>query len=130
MNTINNSSPCCKSELDLFATYPTNLQILEKKVFSYEPGSNIDKEVGESFEISIGSTEDFINLSETRLYFKVQLVKINQDETGKTSRTGIISKNDNIGVINNFAHSIFKQIEVIFGDGLDSKTTESNKNYA
>ena len=58
------------------------------------------------------------------------MVKINQDLTGKISRTGIISANDNVGVINNFAHSIFKQIEVIFGDGLDSKTTESNKNYA
>ncbi len=127
---INNSVPCCKSELDLFATYPSNLQILEKKIFSYEPGSNSDKEVGESFQISIGSTEDYINLSETRLYFKVQLIKISKDNTGKIQRVGVVTKDDKVGVINNFAQSIFKQIEVIFGDGLDSKITETNKNYA
>ena len=32
MNSIFNSIPSCKSELDLFATYPTNVQILENEI--------------------------------------------------------------------------------------------------
>ena len=61
---------------------------------------------------------------------QVQLIKISKDNTGKNQRVGLVTKDDKVGVINNFAQSIFKQIEVIFGDGLDSKITETNKNYA
>ena len=128
MNSIFNSIPSCKSELDLFATYPTNVQILENEIIEIQTTNN-NNEIGDSFKIPIIGTSSYINLSETRLSFKINLFKY-KNEGGKLVRERPIESSDKVGVINNLAHSIFNKIEVSFGEGIENKPFEINDNYA
>ena len=67
MLAINNSLPCCKSELDLFATFPSNTSILNSEIKTIVADNNVkDQSV---IQFTIKPTPDYINLSETKLYF-------------------------------------------------------------
>ena len=101
MLAINNSLPCCKSELDLFATFPSNTSILNSEIKTIVADNNVkDQSV---IQFTIKPTPDYINLSETKLYFKVSLNKKDGTPVTATSK---------VGVINNFGHSLFKKIEL------------------
>jgi len=128
MISIKNSPASCKSELDLFATYPSNSQILESEILQLQ-SSNNNNDLGDSFKITVAGTSGYINLSETKLHFKINLFKLKNDG-GKLIRDRSIIESDNVGVINNLGHSIFNKIEVIFGEGIENKPSETNDNYA
>ncbi|GFY19643.1 uncharacterized protein F54H12.2 [Trichonephila clavipes] len=94
------SPECVKSELELF-----NL-----------PGTQTVIQDGQWKQIS-GSAEDYIDLSQTQLYVKAKIVKV--DNTP-------ITKDDTIGPVNLFLHSLFSQVDVSLNDCVVSN---SNNTY-
>ncbi|GFX44264.1 uncharacterized protein F54H12.2 [Trichonephila clavipes] len=73
------------------------------------------------FHIS-GSAEDYIDLSQTQLYVKAKIVKV--DNTP-------ITKDDTIGPVNLFLHSLFSQVDVSLTDRVvsDSSNTYLYRSY-
>jgi len=114
------STECTKSELDLFYVPPTNTSIESGGWSIHHPVSVIDNNDG-PLEFVITATEnEYIHLCKTLLYLNVEFV-----------RTGPL-KNENdetevYGPVNNFASSLFSQIDVSLKN--DSIET-SNKTYA
>lgn len=116
-NIIANSPQCIKSELDLFYVPPTNTSIESGGWGVYHPVSIIDHNDG-PLEFYIPATEnDYIHLSKTLLYLQVDFQKINT----------VIATTDNFSPVNNFASSLFSQIDV----SLKNESIEtSNSTYA
>ncbi|GFW72734.1 uncharacterized protein TNCV_3799611 [Trichonephila clavipes] len=67
------------------------------------------------FHIS-GSAEDYIDLSQTQLYVKAKIVKV--DNTP-------ITKDDTIGPVNLFLHSFFSQVDVSLNDRVVSNSSNT-----
>lgn len=125
MSMIAGSKHCTKSELDLFAVPLTNTSIEEGGWAEYYPTSS-----GENgplvFEIK-DTDHDYIHLGKTTLQLSLEFV--NWDTTALKFK-----KEDNStelvttwGPINNFASTIFNQIEVSLG-GVNIEP--QNTNYA
>jgi hypothetical protein len=103
---------CASSELDIFCKPPTQTSILAYKWIEYNP--TIDHKKGElPIEINItGSQDDYIDLSNVYLYCKVSI---------RDSSKKLITKDSKVGPINNFLHSMFKNIDV----SIENKTISS-----
>lgn len=109
---LKDSPECAKSELNLFTLPPTQTVIEKGHWVQYHPIANSSDGGPVEFLIS-GSGEDYIDLSETRIYVKAKIVssegkdlKVNTtDSDGKTTE-------NKIGPINLFLHSLFSQVDV------------------
>lgn len=99
MSRIKNSSECVKSELDLFYLPSTNTSIESGIWTEYTPISLIDK----SIDFYVAGSSNYIHLNRTHLYLNVSIL----NENGL-----IISESDQVGPINNFASSLFRQVEI------------------
>ena len=114
---FNKIEECTKSELDLFSKPPIQTSIEEGKWDKIDAEDGFDKNDNIIFKINSTDTH-YLDLSETNLCVKCKLVKVN-DTT--------ILDTDKISTVNNFLHSLFKQIKV----KLNNKDVEnSNGNYA
>lgn len=117
MNCIKNSGECCKSELDLFYSVPTNTSILSSSYFSVSSNPLSGSE--ENFQINITGSEEYIDLSDIYLKLEVEIKNKNEfDEQDFKS-----------GPINNFGHSLFKKIELSIGCGLNRKLVEIGSSH-
>jgi hypothetical protein len=105
---------CSKFELDLTRTTPIQTSIENSIWDNIEPNSSWNSNSVITFNIN-GSNDKYIDLSQTRLYIKLDV---------KKGDAGIGTKS--ISTVNNFLHSLFKNIEVKIG----SKTiSTSNGKY-
>ncbi|GFY32025.1 uncharacterized protein F54H12.2 [Trichonephila clavipes] len=77
--------------------------------------SNVFDNAPVEFHIS-GSAEDYIDLSQTQLYVKAKIVKV--DNTP-------ITKDDTIGPVNLFLHSLFSQVDVSLNDRVVSNSSNT-----
>ena len=68
-----NSTPCSKSELDLFTVPPTQVAIQKGQWIDHQPVSSINASA--PIEFNIIGTEDYIDLSKTMLVVKVKVIK-------------------------------------------------------
>ncbi|GFU01724.1 uncharacterized protein F54H12.2 [Trichonephila clavipes] len=100
------SPECVKSELELFNLPGTQTVIQDGQWKQFHPLSNVFDNAPVEFHIS-GSAEDYIDLSQTQLYVKAKIVKV--DNTP-------ITKDDTIGPVNLFLHSLFSQVDVSLND--------------
>ncbi|GFU53473.1 uncharacterized protein F54H12.2 [Trichonephila clavipes] len=109
------SPECVKSELELFNLPGTQTVIQDGQWKQFHPLSNVFDNAPVEFHIS-GSTEDYIDLSQTQLYVKAKIVKV--DNTP-------ITKDDTIGPVNLFLHSLFSQVDVSLNDRVVSNSSNT-----
>ena len=120
MRLLTNSSPCCKSELDLFYSPPTNTSILSSSYLEAHPQTPLTGSE-ETFSIDIPGSDEYTDLNDIYLSLEVSL-----------SKTDVTLENTSpIGPINNFAHSLFKRIDLSIGHNLTRTIVEiGNSNYS
>ncbi|GFW15664.1 uncharacterized protein TNCV_3581621 [Trichonephila clavipes] len=111
------SPECVKSELELFNLPGTQTVIQDGQWKQFHPLSNVFDNAPVEFHIS-GSAEDYIDLSQTQLYVKAKIVKV--DNTPFT-------KDDTIGPVNLFLyiHSLFSQVDVSLNDRVVSNSSNT-----
>lgn len=119
MKRIHDSCECFKSELDLFASLPTNTSLLSSS-YTIVPLTKLNGDEP-SFEIEVPGTDAYTDLSDTYLKVEIQIKK----------GANLLTSNDKVGPINNFAHSLFKKVELKIGYGSERKLVEiGNSHYA
>ena len=102
MNFVHSKSQeCTKSELDLFSMPPTQVSLEKGHWIDYQPVSSVTDSGPITF-LSPG-TEDYVDLSKTILVVRAKVTKADG---------GDIGPNQKVGVVNNFLHSLFKQVDV------------------
>lgn len=116
MSCIQNSGECCKSELDLFYTVPTNTSITSSSYFTVSSNPLLGHE--ENFQIHVTGSEEYIDLSDIYLKLEVDINKGPFDE-----------KDFKCGPINNFGHSLFKKVELSIGSGHNIKLVEVGSSH-
>jgi hypothetical protein len=117
MAQFNASHECTKCELDLFYVPPTNTSIESSEYIEIEPLSKPDEHGPIEFTIE-GNEKNYLDLNKTLLYLNVSIL----DQSGAA-----IKDSSPIGPVNNFADSLFQQIDVSLSN--DSIET-SNRTYA
>lgn len=106
---FDNSEECMKSELDIFTVPPTQTSI-EKGIWCKVEANDGYKSSTSTTSFHIKPISDgYIDFSENFLHLKCSIRKKHPTDATQTVE---IDKNDKIGPINNFFHSIFSQIEV------------------
>ena len=93
------SKRCEKSEIDLFSVPPTQLSLEKGRWIDYRPLSNVTNDDG-AITFLIAGTDEYIDLSRTILTVEG---KIEKSSPGGDA---------DIAPINNFLHSLFKQVDV------------------
>lgn len=94
-----------KTELDLFATPPTQTSVESGKMVCYRPLSTISNDAPIEFHIP-GAGDEYIDLSRTMLYMKAQITPKKVTSSDKTER------NCTIAPINNWLHSLYSQVDI------------------
>lgn len=95
-----------KSELNIFNELPTQLSVEQGQWVWHKPISSIDNSPIIEFVVP-GSGEYYTDLAMTMLYCKTKITRI--DATPMTTI-------DNVSLVNNSLHSLFKQCEVKLND--------------
>ncbi|GFY11880.1 uncharacterized protein F54H12.2 [Trichonephila clavipes] len=108
------SPECVKSELELFNLPGTQTVIQDGQWKQFHPLSNVFDNAPDEFHIS--GSADYIDLSQTQLYVKAKIVKV--DNTP-------ITKDDTIGPVNLFLHSLFSQVDVSLNDRVVSNSSNT-----
>lgn len=103
---LKDSPECVKSELELFHLPGTQTVIQSGQWVEFHPLSNVFDGGPVEFHVS-GSGDDYIDLSQTQLYVKAKILK-NDNTT--------IGKDDKIGPVNLFLHSLFSQVDITLND--------------
>lgn len=94
---------CSKSELEIFSMPAINIGMQRGDYSAHQPVSSLDNGGG-PLEFSIASNpEQYLDLSRTRLFLKVQLVK---------GDGGNLGNNAKVAPVNNLLHSLFSQVDV------------------
>lgn len=109
---------CMKSELDLFTVPRMQTSVLKTDEVAYKPLASLDNATSLEF-LSVGSGDTYRDLSQ--VYIKLQL-KIVKAADGTDHAVA-----DNVGVVNNLLHSLFRQCTVYLGDRVIS---QADNNYA
>ena len=108
MNSLINieSGEGAMTELDLFSVPVTNTMIENGTYVYYQPLAPVDN--ADVIEFVIPGTDDYIDLSRTMLEIEGKMTLA--DGTVLTAATGAILP------VNNFMHSLFKQVDVTLND--------------
>ena len=111
----NMSCECVKSELDLFSIPPTQTSIEHGQWVEHHPLATITDSGPLEFSIS-GSGEDYVDLANTLLYIRAQIVK--DDGTN-------LPQDAEVGPTNLWLHSLFSQVDVSLNEKLISPSTNT-----
>ena len=111
-----NSVECTKSELDLFSVPSTQVSLERGKWVDHEPVSSVGD--GGSITFLSPGTEDYVDLSKTILVVRAKVTKVNGDNLDADMK---------IGPVNNFLHSLFKQVDVFLKG---KQVTQATGTYA
>ncbi len=98
------SKRCDKTETDLFSIPPTQASLEKGRWIDYHPLSSVENDDGPITFLAAG-TEDYVDLSKTILFVEGKVVKADG-----TNLSG--NEQSNIAPVNNFLHSLFKQVDV------------------
>ncbi|GIY01472.1 hypothetical protein CDAR_196651 [Caerostris darwini] len=112
---LKGSPECVKPELELFHLPATQTAIEDGHWVEFPPLSNVFDGGPVEFHIS-GSGEEYVDLSQTQLYVKAKIVKAD----GKP-----LEKDEKIGPVNLFMHSLFSQIDISLNDRLVSNSSNT-----
>ena len=102
MNFIHSKSgECAKTELDLFSVPPTQVSLEKGLWIDHKPVSSaLD---GGPITFLCPGTEDYLDLSKTILVVRAKVTKANGNN---------LTADEHVGNVNNFLHSLFKQVDV------------------
>ena len=107
---------CTKTKLDLFSVPPTQVS-LEKGLWAgHQPVSSVS-DAGPTTFVCPG-TKDYMDLSKTILVVRAKVTKADGNNLDADERAGIV---------NNFLHSLFKQVDVFFKE---KQVTQATGTYA
>ena len=109
------SCECAKSELDLFTVPPTQTSIESGGWVEYNPISSISDGVPLEFVVG-GSGQDYIDLANTQLYVRAEIVQANG---------AAIDNTHHVGPINLLLHSLFTEVDLKLNDTLVSSTNNT-----
>ncbi len=98
------SKRCDKTETNLFSIPPTQASLEKGRWIDYHPLSSVGNDDGPITFLAAG-TEDYVDLSKTILFVEGKVVKADG-----TNLSG--DEQANIAPVNNFLHSLFKQVDV------------------
>ena len=98
------SKRCDKTETDLFSVPPMQASLEKGRWIDYHPLSSVENDDGPITFLAAG-TEDYVDLSKTILFVEGKVVKADG-----TNLSG--NEQSNIAPVNNFLHSLFKQVDV------------------
>ena len=102
MNFVHsNSQECTKSELDLFSKPPTQVSLEKGHWVDLQPISSVAD--GGAIAFTYPGTENYVDLSKTILVVQAKVTKADGTD---------LDDDEKVGVINNFLHSLFKQVDV------------------
>src|SRR5271163_274647 len=111
------SCECAKSELDIFAIPPTQTSVESGGWVEYNPISSITDGTPIEFVIG-GSGQDYVDLANTQLYVRAQILNANNTAIDNTNH---------VGPVNLWMHSLFSEIDMKLNDVL---VTSTNNTYA
>ena len=109
------SCECVKSELDLFSVPPTQTSIEHGQWVEHHPLATITDSGPIEFSIS-GSGEDYLDLANTYVYVRAQIVK----DYGTN-----LAEDAEVGPTNLWLHSLFSQVDVSLNEKLISPSTNT-----
>ncbi len=95
------SQECAKSELDLFSVPPTQVSLEKGHWIDHQPVSSVAD--GGTITFMCPRTEDYVDLSKTILVVRAKVTKADGADLGADEK---------VRVVNNFLHSLFKQVDV------------------
>ena len=98
------SKQCGKTETDLFTIPPTQASLEKGRWIDYHPLSSVENDDGPITFLAAG-TEDYVDLSKTILFVEGKVVKADGTNLGGNEQS-------NVAPVNNFLHSLFKQVDV------------------
>ncbi len=98
------SKRCDKTETNLFSIPPTQASLEKGRWIDYHPLSSVGNDDRPITFLAAG-TEDYVDLSKTILFVEGKVVKADG-----TNLSG--DEQANIAPVNNFLHSLFKQVDV------------------
>ena len=117
MNFVHGKSgECVKTELDLFSVPPTQVSLEKGLWIDHQPVSSVAD--GGPITFLCPGTEDYVDLSKTILVVRAKVTKANGDD---------LDADDHVGIINNFLHSLFKQVDVFLKE---KQVTQATGTYA
>ena len=98
------SKQCGKTETDLFSIPPTQASLEKGRWIDYHPLSSVENDDGPITFLAAG-TEDYVDLSKTILFVEGKVVKSDGSDLSGDEQS-------NIAPVNNFLHSLFRQVDV------------------
>ena len=110
------SQECTKSELDLFSVPPTQVSLEKGHWVDHLPVSSVSD--GGPITFLCPGTEDYVDLAKTILVVRAKVTKANGDDLGPDEK---------VGIVNNFLHSLFKQVDVFLKG---KQVTQATGTYA
>ncbi len=117
MNLVHSKSQeCSKSELDLFSVPPTQTSLEKGHWVEHQPVSSVADEGPITFMVS--GTEDYVDLSKTILVVRAKVTKADGTD---------LDADEKVGIVNNFLHSLFKQVDVFLKE---KQVTQATSTYA
>ena len=110
------SVECTKSELDLFCVPSTQVSLEKGRWIDHELVSSVAD--GGSISFLSPATKDYVDLSKTILVVRAKVTKVDGAD---------LNANMKVGPINNFIHSLFKQVYVFLKG---KQVTQATGTYA
>ena len=100
------SKRCDKGEVDLFTIPPTQQSLEKGRWVDYQPLSTVQND-DSAITFMISGTDEYIDLSKTILYVEGKIQNGDESDLSGGSQASIAP-------VNNFLHSLFKQVDVYF----------------
>ena len=110
------SEECTKSELDLFSVPPTQVSLEKGLWIDHQPVSSVSD--GGPITFLSPGTEDYVDLAKTILVVRAKVTKANGND---------LHADEKVGIVNNFLHSLFKQVDVFLKE---KQVTQATGTYA
>ena len=97
------SKRCDKNEIDLFSVPPTQQSLERGRWIGYAPLSSVEN-TDSPINLLVTGTDEYIDLSKTILTVTGKIVKDNE--------AVLVANQTDVAPVNNFLHSLFKQVDV------------------
>jgi hypothetical protein len=115
MNFVHSrSQECTKSELDLFSVPPTQTSLEKGHWVEHQPVSSVADAGPITF--TVPGTEDYVDLSKTILVVRAKVTKADGAD---------LDADEKVGIVNNFLHSLFKQVDVFLKEKQVTQATST-----
>ena len=98
------SKRCDKTEVNLFNIPPTQTSLEKGRWIDYHPLSSVENDEG-PITFLVAGTDDYVDLSKTILVVEGKVVKADGTDLSGNEQASIAP-------VNNFLHSLFKQVDV------------------